>query len=49
MSGGDETRVDARFVIDCAKAGDETARAVFDAYLGHLSSACASIYNMLDP
>ena len=48
-SGGDESKVDARFVIDCAKAGDETARAVFDAYLGHLSSACASIYNILDP
>ena len=48
-SGGDESKVDARFVIDCAKAGDETAKAVFDAYLGHLSSACASIYNILDP
>ena len=47
--GGDESKVDARFVIDCAKAGDETAKAVFDAYLGHLSSACASIYNILDP
>ena len=49
MSGGDETRVDARLVIDCAKAGDETAKAVFDAYLGRLSSACASIFNILDP
>lgn len=48
-SGGDEARVDARFVIDCAKAGDGTAKAVFDGYLGHLSSACASIFNLLDP
>ncbi len=48
-SGGDAARVDARFAIDCAKAGDETAKAVFDAYLGRLSSACASIFNILDP
>lgn len=48
-SGGDLARVDARFVVDCAKASDETARAVFDTYLGWLSSACASFYNILDP
>lgn len=48
-SGGDESKIDARFVIDCAKAGDKTAKAVFDAYLEHLGSACASIFNILDP
>ena len=41
--------VDAKLVIDCAKAGDETAKAVFDQYIDSLSSACASIYNLLDP
>ena len=33
----------------CAKEGDETAKAVFDQYIDSLSSACASIYNLLDP
>lgn len=48
-SGGDERKIDARFVIDCAKAGDTAAKAVFGAYLEHLGSACASIFNILDP
>ena len=48
-AAGDEDKVDAKLVIDCAKAGDETAKAVFDMYLDSLSSACASIYNLLDP
>ena len=48
-SGGREAEVDARLVTDCAKEGDETALRVFRAYLGRLSSACASIFNILDP
>ena len=48
-AAGDEDKVDAKLVIDCAKAGDEAAKAVFDTYLDSLSSACASIYNLLDP
>ena len=48
-AAGDPDNVDAKLVIDCAKAGDETALSVFDAYLDSLSSACASIYNLLDP
>ena len=36
-------------VVDCAKAGDVTAKRVFDEYIGHLSSACASFFNILDP
>ena len=41
--------LDAKLVVDCAKAGDVTAKRVFDAYVGRLSSACASIFNTLDP
>ena len=48
-SGGDAEQVDARLVTDCAKAGDPTANAVFETYLEHLSAACASIVNILDP
>lgn len=48
-SGGDAARVDARLVTDCAKAGDAAANAAFSRYVGHLSSACASIFNLLDP
>ncbi len=48
-TGGDPDRITPKLVTDCAKAGDETAMHVFEVYLGHLSSACASIYNILDP
>lgn len=48
-SGGDPSRVDAKFVIDCAKAGDSTAKAVFDAYVDHLAAACVSVIHLLDP
>ena len=48
-AGGSPENVDAKLVIDCAKEGDEAAKAVFDQYIDSLSSACASIYNLLDP
>ena len=48
-AGGDEEAVDAKCVIDCAKDGDETAKQAFARYLDSLSSACASIFNLLDP
>lgn len=48
-TGSNAALVDAKLVVDCAKAGDPTAKKVFDAYIGHLSSACASIFNILDP
>lgn len=48
-SGGDAAKVDARLVTDCAKAGDPAAKEVFDRYVEHLSAACATIFNMLDP
>ena len=48
-TGGDAELVDARLVTDCAKAGDRVANEVFERYLEHLSAACASIFNILDP
>lgn len=49
QSGGNSKVVDAKFVIDCAKAGDETAKAVFDAYVDRLGSACIAMIHLLDP
>ena len=48
-AAGNPDAIDAKLVIDCAKDEDETAKAVFDRYIDSLSSACASIYNLLDP
>lgn len=45
---GDPVAMTAKVAIDCAKAGDPTAMAVFQAYVGHLGSAIASIMNLLD-
>ncbi len=47
-SGGDGSKVDAKLVTDCAKAGDETAMEVFDTFVDHLATACASFFNLLD-
>ena len=49
FTGGNAALIDAKMVVDCAKAGDVTAKRVFDEYIGHLSSACASFFNILDP
>ena len=48
-SGGDPNRIDAKFVIDSAKAGDQTAMAVFDRFVDHLGSACIAMIHLLDP
>ena len=48
-AAGDPDAIDAKLIIDLAKEGDELAKALFDRYIGYLSSACASIYNLLDP
>ena len=48
-SGGEAKKIDAKFVVDCARAGDAAAKAVFADYQRHLASACASIFNLLDP
>ena len=47
--GGNPERINAKIVIDCAKAGDKTARAVFDAYVRALAHGIISIINVLDP
>lgn len=39
----------AKYVIDCAKAGDAAAKAVFDQYVDHLAAACVSVIHLLDP
>lgn len=46
---GDAEKMTAKIVTDCARQGDPTAMAVFEDYIGHLSSACAGIFNILDP
>ena len=48
-SGGDPKVIDAKFVIDLAKEGDPVAKAVFDAYVDKLGSACIAIIHILDP
>lgn len=47
-TAGDPASMTAKLAIDCAKAGDEAALAVFHTYVGYLGSAIASIMNMLD-
>ena len=48
-SGGRAEKIDARMVVDCARADDPAAAEVFERYVDHLASACASVYNILDP
>ena len=48
-AAGDPDAIDAKLIIDLAKEGDELAKALFDRYISYLSSACTSIYNLLDP
>lgn len=47
--GGDVSRINAKTVTDCARAGDGEALRVFDGYTDALSSAAASLINILDP
>ena len=48
-SAGDPDVIDAKFVIDCAKAGDKVAKDVFDTYVDHLGAACIAAVHLLDP
>lgn len=48
-SGGDETQIDAKFVVDCAKEGDETALQVFHTYVDYLGTACIAMIHLFDP
>ena len=47
--GGDPEKLNAKIVIDAAKAGDETAKTVFDDYVHALAVGIINIINMLDP
>ncbi len=46
---GDMSRVDAKMVIDSAKAGDAIAADIFERYVDQLGSALVSCINLLDP
>ncbi len=48
-AGGDLTKVTAKLVIDCAKAGDAIACDIFERYVDQLGSAITSCINLLDP
>lgn len=48
-SNGDADAIDAKFLVDCAKAADPIALNIWNKYLDYLSSFCASIFNILDP
>lgn len=48
LAGQDPVNLDAKIVIDAAKAGDKTALAVFHAYVGHLGSAIVGLLHVLD-
>lgn len=47
--GGDPEKLNAKIVIDAARAGDEAAKAVFGGYVQALAVGIINIINMLDP
>ena len=47
--GGDAEKINAKIVIDAAREGDATAKAVFDGYVHALAVGIITIINMLDP
>ncbi len=47
--GGDPETLNAKIVIDCAKAGDETAKQVFAEYVRALALGIVSLINAIDP
>lgn len=48
-ASGDAEKVTAKLVVDCAKAGDPGARAVFDEYVYYLAAGLANMVNAYDP
>lgn len=48
-ANGDTSKVDAKLIIDCAKAGDMLALKLFDDYVDALSAGLASVINIIDP
>ena len=47
--GGDLDKIEARTVIDLAKAGDPEASEIFDTYVDHLCVGLTSLINIMDP
>ena len=47
--GGDLEKINAKIVIDAAREGDSTAKAVFDEYVYALAVGIINIINMIDP
>ncbi len=47
--GGDAEKINAKIVIDAAREGDETAKAVFADYANSLAIGIVNIINMIDP
>ena len=47
--GGDPEKLNAKIVIDAAKAGDAAAKTVFDGYVHALAVGIINIINMIDP
>lgn len=47
--GGDQSRINAKTVIDCAKEGDEAALKAFNMYVKGLATGIVSIIHMFDP
>ena len=48
-AGRDAENVTAKLVVDCAKAGDPGAVAVFDEYVYYLAAGIANLVNVYDP
>ena len=49
LCGGNAAKVEAKTVFDGAAAGDETARALLDAYITYLAEGITNIINVFQP
>ncbi len=49
MAGSDPSRIEARTVIDAARASDPLATEIYGKYIDQLAQALANIVNLLDP
>ena len=49
LSHGDPANINAKLVIDCARAGDPAAEAIFTEYAHALGCGIASLINIIDP
>ena len=46
---GNLSLIEAKTVIDCARAGDPLAKSIYRTYIRYLSQAIASVINLIDP